>query len=160
MEQTTRKRSERAPAEQVKETPEAEADREARLADLDELLDEIDDILEENEGAVSDSQRAIDAADADATLDTEYAQLARLGLYAPDDLEEGVAADLVAYAEELAAMDADALQAELTRFTNEQNPPCSWCGACPVKAGCPFQADGEEFYRSTSDGTFIRMWDY
>lgn len=154
MEQTTRKRSERAPAEQVEETPETETDREARLAELDELLDEIDEVLEENEAEADRARLASVQAHRVLQDNSPDAECARIGLYGPSDLEEAIAADLVSYADELAAQDAAELQAELAKFTTEQNPPCSYCGRCPVLPGCPFQAAGEQWYRDF-DGTFV-----
>jgi len=154
MEQTTRKRGERAPAEQVEETPETETDREAKLAELNELLDEIEDVLDENEESVTDSRKAIILADVVAHRSSDDARLARAGLYSPDDLEEEIAANLASYADELAKQDAEELQAELAKFVAEQNPPCSYCGMCPVRPGCPFQAGGEHWYRDF-DGTFV-----
>lgn len=155
MEQTTRKRSERAPTEQVEDTPETEADREARLEELDELLDEIDEVLEESDAEADRARVARLRAHRTLNDNSSDAQCARAGLFGPKDLDEATLVDLVAYSEELAAQEAEGLQAELAQYVTEQNPPCSYCGKCPVLPGCPFQANGETFYRDF-DGTFIR----
>lgn len=154
MEQTTRKRSERAPAEQVEETPETDAERESRLDDLDELLDDIDEILEESDEAADRGRAEQLLALLDLIASDPDALCGSVGLYGPSDLDEAIAADLVSYANELAAQEAAELQAELAKFTTEQNPPCSYCGRCPVLPGCPFQAAGETWYRDF-DGTFV-----
>lgn len=156
VEQTTRKRSERAPAEQVEETPQADTDRDAQLSEIDDLLDEIEEVLDDNDELVIESRDRILLADIDANRTDDDAQLARIGLYSPDDLEEEVAADLAAYADEVAAREAEELQAELLRYVNQQNPPCYVCGACPVRPGCPFQAEGERFFKGF-DGTYVAV---
>lgn len=156
MEQTTRKRSERAPAEQVEETPEADVSREDRLAELDEILDEIDEVLKESDEEADRTRVAKLRAHRTLNDDSADTELARIGLFGPSDLDEAIAADVVEYAEQLAAQDTAALQAELAEFVSEQNPPCVWCGACPVREGCPFQADGDTFFRAFDD-TFYSM---
>jgi len=147
MEQTTRQRGERTPAEQEREMPKADATREGKLEEIDDLLDELEEVLEEND-AVADEARAQELR-AHRTLndDSVDARLARLGLFGPGDLDEAIAREL---AEQLAEA-AELEQQEMLEWFHGTNPPCVICGRCPVNPGCPFQAD---------DGTRgIYSWD-
>ncbi len=143
MERTQRKRTpsdqESAPEEQVEVDT---ADREAKLADIDETLDTIEDVLEENEilDRVEDVLTPLDP--------DPYGELHAIGLYGPDDLDEAIAAELAEYARQ---EEAEAL-ASLEVEAQEEEYACTKCGMCPVLPGCPYQTpDGEVHIKPYED---------
>ena len=120
MEQVQRRKTAQADEQVVDEVEvEDNDDRDATLAEIDEILDQIEEVIEDAQACNDQGWVAAMAGDFDPD-----AELHALGLYGPSDLDEEIAEEL--------------------GFKRTQNPTCAVCGRCPALPGCPISL-GDDF---------------